>query len=315
MEIIKYQKSKHQQIWDDYVETSNNGTIFHLRKFLAYHQNREFQDHSLMFYENNKIVAVFAAAIIDNCLYSHPGASFGGLVYNQLSFKDCKEIIALIIEYAKENKTSKITVIPPPFIYYQQYNETMEYCLYNHGFEIAEYYISSFVNLNSEPMELIHNRKKRYIKKLKNEIEIKASEDLDAFYPILIDNKARHNVKPTHSKKELKILMQQFPEQIKLLLSYKNNEVIGGSLVFITNQDSCILFYNMINYEYQELQVASLQIYETLKWAYKNKIKFLDIGVSQLYKNDKIIPHDSLINFKEQFGSQAMIRKVMKLKL
>ena len=73
--------------------------------------------------------------------------------------------------------------------------------------------------------------------------------------------------------------------------------------------------YNMINYEYQELQVASLQIYETLKWAYKNKIKFLDIGVSQLYENDKIIPHDSLINFKEQFGSQAMIRKVMKLKL
>ena len=36
---------------------------------------------------------------------------------------------------------------------------------------------------------------------------------------------------------------------------------------------------------------------------------------SELYKNDKIIPHDSLINFKEQFGSQAMIRKVMKLKL
>ena len=71
----------------------------------------------------------------------------------------------------------------------------------------------------------------------------------------------------------------------------------------------------MINYKYQELQVASLQIYETLKWAYKNKIKFLDIGVSQLYKNNQIIPHDSLINFKEQFGSQAMIRKVMKLKL
>ena len=315
MEIIKYQNSKHQQIWDDYVETSNNGTIFHLRKFLAYHQNRNFQDHSLMFYENNKIVALFTAAMIDNCLYSHPGASFGGLIYNQLSFKDCKEIIALIIEYAKENKTSKITVIPPPFIYYQQYNETMEYCLYNHSFEITEYYISSFVNLNVDPMELIHNRKKRYIKKLNNQIEIKASEDLDAFYPILIDNKARHNVRPTHSKEELKILMQQFPEQIKLLLSYKNNEVIGGSLVFITNKDSCILFYNMINYDYQELQVASLQIYETLKWAYKNKIKFLDIGVSQLYKNDKIIPHDSLINFKEQFGSQAMIRKVMKLKL
>ena len=35
----------------------------------------------------------------------------------------------------------------------------------------------------------------------------------------------------------------------------------------------------------------------------------------KLYKDDKIIPHDSLINFKEQFGAQAMIRKVMKLNL
>ena len=47
----------------------------------------------------------------------------------------------------------------------------------------------------------------------------------------------------------------------------------------------------------------------------KNKLKFLDIGVSQKYEGNKIIPHESLINFKEQFGAQAMIRKVMKLKL
>ena len=71
----------------------------------------------------------------------------------------------------------------------------------------------------------------------------------------------------------------------------------------------------MINYEYQDLQIASLQIYESLKWAQKNNLTYLDIGVSQLYKDDKIIPHDSLINFKEQFGAQAMIRKVIKLYL
>jgi len=210
---------------------------------------------------------------------------------------------------------AEITIIPPPFIYYKQYNETMEYCLYNNGFKPTEYYISSFVDLKTEPIDLIHSRKKRYIKKLKNEIKVTQSEDLDSFYPILIDNKARHKAKATHSKEELKILMKQFPEQIKLLLSYKNNEVIGGSLVFVTSNHTCILFYNMINYQYQELQVASLQIYETLKWAHKNKLKILDIGVSQLYKDNQIIPHDSLINFKEQFGAQAMIRKVMKLKL
>ena len=37
--------------------------------------------------------------------------------------------------------------------------------------------------------------------------------------------------------------------------------------MFITNDNSCILFYNMIDYKYQDLQVASLQIYESLIWA------------------------------------------------
>ena len=109
--------------------------------------------------------------------------------------------------------------------------------------------------------------------------------------------------------------MQQFPDEIKLLLSCQNNKIIGGALNFITNKNSCILFYNMIDYEYQSLQVASLQIYASLKWAQENNLKFLDIGVSQLYEGDKIIPHESLINFKEQFGAKAMIRKVMKLNL
>ena len=113
----------------------------------------------------------------------------------------------------------------------------------------------------------------------------------------------------------MKILKQQFPDQIKLLLSSKDDQITGGALNFITNDNTCILFYNMIDYKYQHLQIASIQIYESLKWAKNNKLKFLDIGVSQIYEGEKIIPHESLINFKEQFGAQAMIRKVMKLKL
>ena len=109
--------------------------------------------------------------------------------------------------------------------------------------------------------------------------------------------------------------MDKFPNDIVLLLSYYENQIIGGALNFITNQNSCILFYNMIDYKYKDLQSASLQIYKSLEWAKQNGLRYLDIGVSQLYEDEKIIPHDSLINFKEQFGAKAMIRKVMKLKL
>ena len=67
--------------------------------------------------------------------------------------------------------------------------------------------------------------------------------------------------------------------------------------------------------EHRSTESSMKQIYESLKWAKNLGLNYLDIGVSQLYEGDKIIPHESLINFKEQFGAKAMIRKVMKLKL
>jgi hypothetical protein len=315
LEIIKYDANKHEILWDSFVLKSNNGTIFHSRKFLSYHKERSFQDCSFLFQNKNNVEALFTGAIIDDVLYSHPGSSFGGFIYNQLSFEFGSKIVELLLEFAQQNNLKEIVIVPTPFIYYNQYNEVMEYCLYIKGFNVIEYYISSFVNLESNLLDQLHNRKKRYIKKMEGKIEIKLSKDLDAFYPILVNNKLKHKTKPTHTLEELKILMQQFPDEIKLLLSYQNNKIIGGALNFITNKNSCILFYNMIDYKYQNLQVASLQIYASLKWAQENNLKFLDIGVSQLYEGNKIIPHESLINFKEQFGAKAMIRKVMKLNL
>ena len=315
MKIIRYKNNEHKEIWDHYIHQSNNGTIFHLRDFLSYHRERNFNDCSFMFYHKENIEAVFSGAIINNCLYSHPGASFGGFVYNELTFPYANQIVDTLVSEAKKLKLTEIIIIPPPFIYYKKYNETMEYCLYSKGFNNIEYYISSFVNLENDLMAQMHDRKKRYIKKLENKIEITLSDDLNSFYPILVKNKLKHKSKPTHTLEELKILKKQFPDQIKLLLSSKDGQITGGALNFVTSDNTCILFYNMIDYDYQNLQIASIQIYESLKWAKNTQLKFLDIGVSQLYQGNKIIPHESLINFKEQFGAQAMIRKVMKLKL
>ena len=68
MELIKYKNNIHKDEWDQYVLNSNNGTIFHLRKFLAYHKDRKFEDCSLIFRDKDKIQTVFSGAIIDNCL-------------------------------------------------------------------------------------------------------------------------------------------------------------------------------------------------------------------------------------------------------
>ena len=41
--------------WENFIQKSNNGTIFQQRKFLNYHIKREFVDHSLIFEKKGKL--------------------------------------------------------------------------------------------------------------------------------------------------------------------------------------------------------------------------------------------------------------------
>ena len=84
---IKKYTEKLNNIWDDFIFNSNNGTIFHTQQFLSYHQNKKFTNHSLLFFDKDILLAVLPATIIknnnQNILCSHPGASSGGVVYSQ----------------------------------------------------------------------------------------------------------------------------------------------------------------------------------------------------------------------------------------
>ena len=43
----------YEMAWDEFVESSNNGTLFHTRKFLNYHPEDRFLDHSLILCVNS----------------------------------------------------------------------------------------------------------------------------------------------------------------------------------------------------------------------------------------------------------------------
>ena len=77
--ISKYEKKQLDE-WDQFINASNNGTMFQKQRFINYHIDRKFVDNSLIIKKNNNIVAVLPAAIKNNILYSHPGSSYGGLV-------------------------------------------------------------------------------------------------------------------------------------------------------------------------------------------------------------------------------------------
>ena len=106
LKIRKYKETDRNH-WDYFVGNSNNGTIFHLRRFLSYHPESRFKDHSLIIKKKQKIFAVFPAAEqninSEKHLISHPGLSFGSfVVLNNVSVAASFEMINIFIRYLKK---------------------------------------------------------------------------------------------------------------------------------------------------------------------------------------------------------------------
>lgn len=322
MIVIKKYNSNLRKVWDSFVKKSSNGTMFQTQKFLTYHIDRQFINHSLMFLLKNKIIALFPACEIVNkqrhILYSHGGASYGGFVFKQdLSYDIMNEVVLAFDKYCVSNHFNSTVLIPSPNIYSDNHNASFNYCLRWNNFKEVETYISHVANIGfSKTIEqLLNKRKKRYIKKLEEAqtFIIKESNSFGAFYPVLLESKKNYNIKPTHTLDELLLIKHLFKKDIILLLSFDNDVVVGGSLIFVINNNVGLVFYNVVLNKYKNSQLASYQFYKSMQLCKKRGLQYIDFGVSHIPQDkNPLTPKLSLISFKEQFGAFGVMRHVYK---
>src|SRR5690606_16173620 len=79
--VIKYTPSFYNE-WNDFIKNSKNGTFLFHRDFMDYHNDR-FEDHSLLVFKNEKLVAVLPANKKEGDLHSHQGLTYGGLILTE----------------------------------------------------------------------------------------------------------------------------------------------------------------------------------------------------------------------------------------
>ena len=301
------------------MQSSNNGTLFHYRSFLTYHIDRKFEDHSLIFEKKGKIIALLSAAeMLDGTqkiLHSHPGATFGSLVYNQiLSFKDAMDIGELIKDYSNENEFNLILITMSPSIYSIMPSEYFEFSLLKIGAINEKSEMSSVVNLNL-PFHVVkanikssHRQAERKAERLG--LVIKESTDFEEFYSILEKNlELRHDVSPTHSLKELQKLVKLFPDKIILHTANLNEKVIAGIVNFVCNDNTVLAFYICHNHQYQEFRPLNLLFLHVFEWAIKGGFKFYDFGIFTVNEE----PNYGLARFKENFGASGYFRKTLQI--
>ena len=316
MEIIEYTK-KWKDKWDNFVLESNNGTIFHMQKFFDYHPDGKFTLNHLIFLDKGNIVALLPGSRIGSFYESPIGSSYGSIVTKDVKFSYAMEIVSALLEYGKKSGIKEFLLTSAPRVYEKHPNENLDFSMLWQGFNYDLHYISSAVKLfpDQEIISRFQSTVRRNIRKVLKDpdIRVELNDRYDEFYPILVNNKARHNIKPTHTLEDLLKLKKLLPENILLFMVYYKDEPIAASNVFVCNKQVALCFYNMLKYEYENLKPIHRVMYEVVKWATENGYQYVDIGVSQDTKADNpMTPSVSLIDFKEKFDAKTVMRNTLK---
>jgi hypothetical protein len=313
MKMITLKKyiSSLKEEWDKLVKRSKNGIFLLNRDYMDYHSDR-FIDFSLMIYRKEKLVALFPANINDSIIYSHQGLTNGGLIYiNELSATDVLEIFNSIVQYYKENKVEKIIYKPIPYIYSTYPAQEDLYALFKNNAKLIGCNISSTILLGNN-LKFIESRKSGIRKAKKNGLVYSDSVNFDSFWNILNSNLAsKHGAKPVHSLSEINYLHSLFPDNIKLYLMHKQDDIVAGVVLYL-NRDVVHVQYISANTEGKELGALDMLFDYLINDLYKDYAYF-DFGQSTEQLGNYL--NENLLFQKEGFGGRGVVYNIYEIDL
>ncbi len=202
------------------------------REFMDYHQDR-FEDASLMVYNDKMLVACIPANRVDNNFYSHQGLTYGGIFLKEmLALKERNEILEKIVCYLQK-EYQYIEFRWQPEIYNSYHNEFVN-VMESFDFKTVQAFNNLYINLEEE-IKLSSKKTVGYRNSKFKEMRVIINNDFKSFWDQILEPQlaARHDAKPVHSLKEIKLLASRFPDNIKQYLVYEHGELLAGITFFI----------------------------------------------------------------------------------
>lgn len=311
--IVRYTEDK-VNIWNQFNKQSKNALFMFDRNYMDYHKDR-FKDHSLLFYDEDKLLALLPMSEHDNMLISHGGLTYGGFITDtkmkQHTMMDC---FAELIKYAKENGFKNIRYKCIPHIYHSQPAEEDRFALFANNSKLDTVDVSTYVNL-AAPLKMPKGRKAQISRAKREGVVVEELTELEAFNKFIeLENEVlteRHDVRAVHTGEELKLLHDRFPENIHLFASLKDGNLIAGTVVYEYDQ-VVHTQYMAANDEARTIGALDLAV-STVINNYKETKKWLDFGIST--EHGKIYLNEGLCSQKEGFGGRTGVYEIWELNL
>ncbi|HOF93007.1 MAG TPA: GNAT family N-acetyltransferase, partial [Bacteroidales bacterium] len=118
MQLVRYQP-EYKSCWDTFVAQSRNATFLFFRDYMDYHADR-FHDHSLMFYNKDRLLGLLPGNVEGDVYYSHQGLTYGGFL---LSFITTAEQVIEMLDrtttYLKDQGIKSMIYKSIPWFYHK----------------------------------------------------------------------------------------------------------------------------------------------------------------------------------------------------
>lgn len=299
-------------LWNEFVLRAKNGHFFFQRDYMEYHADR-FIDYSLMFFDDrDRLLALLPASKSGTSFISHGGLTFGGfLVDDRMTTGIMLELFEQLKIYLKERDFSEIIYKCIPYIYHQYPAEEDIYALFCNGAELVRRDVSTAVYL-PERYKFQEQRARAVKRARKNNLTVQCSTRYEEYIQLLDDVLSKyHQAHPVHTGKELRLLAERFPDNIKLFTAEAEGEILAGTVVFV-NKQTVHTQYLANSDKGRKIGALDLVIDYLINNVYADFIYF-DFGISN--ENDGMYLNEGLIAQKEGFGARAVVHDFYRIVL
>lgn len=311
MRIAKY-NAEMEKIWDEFVLRAKNGHFFFQRDYMEYHSDRFIDCSLLVFDDRERLLTILPASKSENRFISHGGLTFGGfLVDDRMTTSLMLEIFDIVKMYLRNEGFSEFIYKCIPYIYHRYPAEEDRYALFRNNAELFRRDVSSAVYL-PDKHKYSKGRKWMVSKGKNNGFVLAESRDFSLF--IALENQVLdkyHGTSAVHTGKELELLANKFPCNIKLYTSSLHGELYAGTVIFDNG--------NIVHTQYlansdagRKTGALDCLIDYLLTDVYANK-EYFDFGISN--ENDGMYLNEGLIRQKEGFGARAVVHDFYRIKL
>lgn len=314
MQIIRYTSDKKVE-WDEFVCKSRNGTFLLQRNYMDYHADR-FDDCSLMFYRENKLLGVMPGNwdVEERVFYSHQGLTYGGLlVGDETTTLRVLEIFEKLLIWLKyELKAVRMIYKPIPHIYHRSPTEEDLYALFRSHACLIGRSVASVISL-SHRIAMHKGRKSSIKHAMRQNLYVEENENYADYWHLLSELlEEKYGAFPVHSLSEISLLHKSFPDNIRLFtVKQSDGNLLGGTVVYE--------FPQLVHAQYiaasprgKEMGAIDFLYAYLLRERYTEK-RFFDFGTS--VERGGWALNEGLLRQKEAFGARAVMYDVYEINL